>query len=73
MKKLAFLEEEAEKWPGVTLRPVRTKTHTVLEVSFREQTRKITCSKSTSDRRATLNMIADLRRAARKLGAERQE
>lgn len=72
-KHLRFLSDEAAKWPGVILRPLRQSHHAVIEIEFAGQTRKLTCPVSASDYRSDKNTVAILRRILRDLGANKAQ
>lgn len=62
-------EREVAKYPGASVRMDCAKKHRVLIIRYGGQTRKVFTSVSPSDHRALRNVVADVRRALRDLGA----
>lgn len=73
MSPIQAVEDEARKWPGVTVRAVPgRRRHIKLILERGDQSRIFVVSKSTSDHRAWLNARSDLRRLLTELGATKE-
>lgn len=72
-KRTDHINRELSNWPGVKYDfDEGRKKHNRLNLSYNGQDMFVVYSKSASDHRAFTNQIAEVRRACRAMGAERQ-
>jgi hypothetical protein len=67
------IQHEVSSWVGASVFFTERRKHSAASLVFQEQARMVVVARSASDTRALRNVISEVRRALRALGAIRSE
>lgn len=67
------IQREVSSWAGSSVMFFERRKHSAASLVFRQQARMVVVARSASDTRALRNVISEVRRALRALGASRSE